>query len=124
MKLRRHPRYPVVLPVARGRIFHEFLGYSSALSEGGMGFDTITRIRGGDNLPLRIYRNTDERPINVLGRVCGVRTNIDTGVGYAVGVEFLRLGAADHSRLCELLPAEPCVTWSGDNPEGSRPPSA
>lgn len=122
MKLRRYPRYPIVLPVARGRIFHEFLGYSSALSEGGMGFDTVSHVRGGGSLPLRIYRNADERPINVLGGIRGVRPNNDTGVGYAVGVEFLRLGAADHSRLCELLAAEPCVTWSGDHPADSRPP--
>jgi len=56
LRLRRHPRFPVVLPVARGRIFHEFLGYSNSLSEAGMGFDTLARIRSGDELNLKIYR--------------------------------------------------------------------
>jgi DNA-binding response OmpR family regulator len=38
IRLRRHPRFAVVLPVARGRIFHEFLGYTNEVSEGGLGF--------------------------------------------------------------------------------------
>ena len=116
IRLRRHPRFPVVLPVARGRIFHEFLGYSNSISESGMGFDTIARIRGGDQLNLKIYRSTEERPIAVTGRVCGVRANIDTGIGYAVGVEFSRLASADKQRLIELFPAEGCVTWGSDGP--------
>ncbi len=104
LQLRRYERHPIVLPVARGRIFHEFLGYSNALSEGGMGFDTIARVRAGDHYPLRIYRGTTERPISVLGRVCWVRPNIDTGIGYAVGVEFVRLSSPDRGRLRELFP--------------------
>src|SRR6266446_1187058 len=35
VRLRRHARFPVVLPVARGRIFHEFLGYTNSVREGG-----------------------------------------------------------------------------------------
>jgi CheY-like chemotaxis protein len=116
MRLRRHPRYPVVLPVARGRLFHEFLGYSNSLSEGGMGFDTIVRVREGDQLPFRLYRNSEEKPIGVTGRVCGVRPNLETGVGYTVGVEFLRLSTSDRGRLAELFPPEPCVTWGSENP--------
>ncbi len=116
MRLRRHPRYPVVLPVARGRLFHEFLGYSNSLSEGGMGFDTIVRVKAGDQLPFRLYRNSEEKPIGVVGRVCGIRPNLETGVGYAVGVEFLRLSAADRGRLAELFPPEPCVTWGSEMP--------
>ena len=122
MRLRRHPRFPVVLPVARGRIFHEFLGYSNEISEAGMGFDTIARIRGGDQLNLKIYRSTEERPISVTGRVCGVRPNIDTGIGYAVGIEFVRLAAGDRQRLVELFPADPCVAWGSDGPPEDRPP--
>ena len=114
MRLRRYQRFPIVLPVARGRIFHEFLGYSNTVSEGGMGFDTIARVRGGDHHPLRIYRNTEERPISVVGRICGVRPNIDTGVGYAVGVEFVRLGGAERSRLMELFPGGPQASATGD----------
>jgi len=117
LRLRRHPRFPVVLPVARGRIFHEFLGYSNSLSESGMGFDTISRIRGGDELSLKIYRSTEEKPIAVAGRVCGVRPNIDTGVGYSVGIEFVRMATDDRRRLVELFPADGCVTWGGDGPE-------
>jgi len=124
VKLRRHPRYPVVLPVARGRIFHEFLGYTNALSEGGMGFETISRIRAGDHLPLRIYRNTEERPIAVTGRVAGVRPNIETGIGYAVGVEFLRLASGDRSRLLELFPRDPALAWTSDSPSESGPADA
>jgi CheY-like chemotaxis protein len=116
LRLRRHPRFPVVLPVARGRIFHEFLGYSNSLSEAGMGFDTIARIRSGDELNLKIYRSTEEKPISVAGRVCGVRPNMDTGVGYAVGVEFVRLASPDKQRLVDLFPQEPCVTWGSDAP--------
>jgi CheY-like chemotaxis protein len=123
LRLRRHPRFPVVLPVARGRIFHEFLGYSNSLSESGMGFDTIARIRSGDQLNLKIYRSTEEKPIAVNGRVCGVRPNIDTGVGYAVGVEFMRLATEDKQRLVDLFPADPCVTWGSDGP-GDQPSSA
>lgn len=121
LRLRRHPRFPVVLPVARGRIFHEFLGYSNEISEAGMGFDTIARIRRGDHLNLKIYRNTEEKPIGVTGRVCGVRPNIDTGVGYAVGVEFMRLATVDKQRLVDLFPADSCVTWGSDPPAGDPP---
>jgi CheY-like chemotaxis protein len=117
LRLRRHPRFPVVLPVARGRIFHEFLGYSNSLSESGMGFDTIARIRGGDELNLKIYRSTEEKPIAAAGRVCGVRPNIDTGIGYTVGIEFIRLATDDRRRLVELFPADGCVTWGSDAPE-------
>jgi CheY-like chemotaxis protein len=116
MRLRRHQRYEVVLPVARGRIFHEFLGYSNSLSESGMGFDTISRIHGGEQLNLKIYRSTEEKPISVGGRVCGVRANIDTGIGYSVGIEFMRLGSTDKQRLQDLFPEEPCVTWGSDGP--------
>ena len=120
LRLRRYPRYPIVLPVARGRIFHEFLGYTNSVSEGGMGFETIVRVKGGDHLPLRIYRNTEEKPISVVGRVCGVRPNLDTGVGYAVGVQFLRLASTDRSRLLALFPPDPCVTWGADDPPAPR----
>ena len=121
MRLRKYPRYPVVLPVARGRFLREFLGYSNAVSEGGMGFDTLTRIRGGASLPLLIYRNTEERPITVTGRVASVRANIDTGIGYAVGVEFLELADADKQRLLELFPHDPSVIWTGDPDPGRAP---
>lgn len=117
LRLRRHPRFPVVLPVARGRIFHEFLGYTNSLSESGMGFDTIVRIKGGDEINLKIYRSTEEKPIQAPGRVCGVRANIDTGVGYSVGVEFTRIPADDRRRLMDLFPSDGCVTWGGDDPE-------
>ena len=117
LRLRRHPRYDVVLPVARGRVFHEFLGYSNSMSEAGMGFDTLARVRGGDLLHLKIYRSTEEAPIKVAGRVCGVRPNIDTGAGYAVGLEFVRLAPADRGRLLELFPKDGCVTWGSDAPD-------
>jgi CheY-like chemotaxis protein len=123
LRLRRHPRFPVVLPVARGRIFHEFLGYTNSLSESGMGFDTIVRIRGGDEINLKIYRSTEEKPIQAPARVCGVRANIDTGVGYSVGVEFTRIPNDDRRRLMDLFPADGCVTWSGDVPEEGTPES-
>lgn len=124
VRLRRHPRYPVVLPVARGRIFHEFLGYTNLVSEGGMGFETISRIRAGEHLPLKIYRNTEERPIAVTGRVAGVRPNIETGIGYAVGIEFLRLASADRGRLMELFPRDPTYSWSSDAPPDGGPQDA
>jgi CheY-like chemotaxis protein len=117
LRLRRHPRFDLVLPVARGRVFHEFLGYSNSMSESGMGFDTLARVRGGDLLNLKIYRSTEEAPIKVAGRVCGVRPNIDTGAGYAVGLEFTRFAAADRVRLMELFPQDGCVTWGSDGPE-------
>ncbi|HEV8201368.1 MAG TPA: PilZ domain-containing protein [Candidatus Polarisedimenticolia bacterium] len=117
LRLRRHPRFPVVLPVARGRLFHEFLGYSNSLSESGMGFDTLARIRGGDQLNLKIYRSTEEDPIRVTARVCAVRPNIDTGAGYTAGVEFTRLAAGDKDRLMALFPTDGCVTWGSDAPE-------
>ncbi len=107
MRLRRHRRYNVVLPVGRGRLIHEFLGYSKSLSEGGMGLETSVSLRGGDHLPLRLYRNTEESPILVLGRICSVRSNIDTGTGLAVGVEFCRLDINDRRRILELFPGEP-----------------
>ncbi|HEU4402250.1 MAG TPA: PilZ domain-containing protein [Candidatus Polarisedimenticolia bacterium] len=122
LRLRRFPRYEVVLPVARGRIFHEFLGYTNAVSEGGMGFETISRIRSGDHLPLRIYRNTEERPISVTGRVAGVRPNIDTGIGYAVGVEFMQLAQADRDRLLELFPRDSTLAWTNEAPPEAPPP--
>jgi CheY-like chemotaxis protein len=118
VRLRRHARFPVVLPVARGRIFHEFLGYTNSVSEGGMGFETISRIRIGERLPLRIYRNTEEKPITVTGRVAGVRPNIETGIGYAVGVEFLSLAATDRGRLLEIFPRDPTYSWGPDPPSG------
>jgi len=121
IRLRRHPRFTVVLPVARGRIFHEFLGYTNAVSEGGMGFETISRIRAGEQLPLKIYRNTEERPIAVTGRVAGVRPNIETGIGYAVGIEFIRLASADRGRLAELFPSDPALTWTSDGPPEPPP---
>jgi CheY-like chemotaxis protein len=121
MRLRKYPRYPVVLPVARGRFLREFLGYSNAVSEGGIGFDTLARIRGGEHLALRIYRNTEEKPIAVAGKVASVRANIDTGIGYAVGVEFLEMGDVDRRRLLELFPHDTSVVWGGD-PEPGRTP--
>jgi len=33
-----------------------------------------------------------------------VRPNIETGIGYAIGVEFLRLASGDRSRLLEFFP--------------------
>lgn len=129
MRLRKHPRFPVVLPVARGRFIREFLGYSNAVSEGGMGFDTLARIKGGEHLALRIYRNTEEKPIAVTGRVASVRANIDTGIGYAVGVEFLEMADTDRNRLIELFPGDPSVIWGGDPgpdriPDERRTPTA
>lgn len=124
MRLRRYPRYPVVLPVSRGRFFHEFLGYSNALSEGGMGFETLARLREREFLALRLYRNTEERPIGVTSRVASVRPNIDTGVGYAVGVEFVRLAGTDKQRLLDLFPQDPCVTWGPDDPSRNVPPES
>ena len=122
MRLRRYARFPVVLPVARGWIFHEFLGYSNSVSEGGMGFETIARIRGGDHLALRLYRSTDERPISVAGRVAGVRPNIDTGVGYSVGIEFMRLAPPDRERLVALFPRDPTVIWGPGDVGSGEPP--
>lgn len=127
MRLRRHRRFGVVLPVSRGRFFHEFLGYSNSVSEGGMGFETIVRVRRDDHIPLRIYRNTEEKPIATLGRVCGIRANLDTGVGYAVGVEFVEMRATDRERLMELFPRDGSVIWgtggeSPGPPPGSIPP--
>ena len=129
MRLRRHPRYPVVLPVARGRFIREFLGYSNSVSEGGMGFDTLARIKGDEHLALRIYRNTEEKPIAVSGRVASVRANIDTGIGYAVGVEFVDMADTDKDRLLELFPKDASVVWGGDPgperaPDGRKIPSA
>lgn len=128
MRLRKFPRYPVVLPVARGRFIREFLGYSNAVSEGGMGFDTLARIRSGEHLALRIYRNTEEKPISVAGKVASVRANIDTGIGYAVGVEFVDLADRDKERLLELIPADKSVIWGGDpdpgRSSGGKTPSA
>jgi CheY-like chemotaxis protein len=124
MRLRRYPRYPVILPVSRGRFFHEFLGYSNALSEGGMGFDTLARLRERESLALRIYRNSEEKPIGVMGRVAGVRPSIDAGVGYAIGVEFMRLAGTDRQRLLELFPQDPCVTWGPDEPAQGTPPES
>jgi len=129
MRLRRHPRFPVVLPVARGRFLREFLGYSNSVSEGGMGFDTLARVRGEEHLALRIYRNTEEKPLAVSGRVASVRANIDTGIGYAVGVEFLEMADADKERLVELFPRDASVVWGGDpgpdrTPDGRKIPSA
>ena len=121
MRLRKYPRYPVVLPIARGRFIREFLGYSNAVSEGGMGFDTLARIRGGEHLALRIYRNTEEKPIAVAGKVASVRANIDTGIGYAVGVEFMEMADMDRRRLLELFPHDPSVIWSGDPDHGRAP---
>ena len=117
LRLRRHPRFPVVLPVARGRLFHEFLGYTNSLSESGMGFDTLARIRAGDLLNLKLYRSTEEDPIRVTARVCAVRPNIDTGAGYTAGVEFTRMATGDKDRLVALFPGDGCVTWGSDAPE-------
>jgi CheY-like chemotaxis protein len=119
IQLRRYPRYPIVLPVGRGRIFHEFLGYSNSLSLGGMGFDTITRIRAGDLHPLRIYRSTEERPIGVVGRICGVRPNSATGLGYTVGVAFNRLSDTDRTRLQDLFPAGSATATPADAAPGA-----
>jgi CheY-like chemotaxis protein len=128
MRLRKHPRYPVVLPVARGRFLREFLGYSNAVSEGGMGFDTLARIKRGEHLALRIYRNTEEKPIAASGRVASVRANIDTGIGYAVGVEFMEMAETDKERLVELFPRDGSVVWGGDpgperTPDGRKIPT-
>jgi CheY-like chemotaxis protein len=122
MRLRRYRRFEVVLPVSRGRFFHEFLGYSNSVSEGGMGFETISRIRKDEHLPLRLYRNTEERPIQVVGRVCGVRPNIDTGVGYAVGIEFVRLRPRDRERLLEIFPRDASIIWGPGDPPAEPPP--
>ena len=122
LRLRRYPRYPIVLPVARGRIFHEFLGYTNAVSEGGMGFETISRIRVGEQIPLRIYRKTEEKPIAAAGRVAGVRPNIETGIGYAVGIEFMHLSQPDRERLVELFPRDGSLTWALDGPPENPPP--
>lgn len=122
VRLRRHMRYAVVLPVARGRLFKEFLGYTDTVSEGGMGFETLARVKPEEYLSLRIYRNTEEKPIVATSRVAAVRPNIDTGIGYAVGVEFKDLSAPDRGRLIELFPGDPGVTWGADEPSGNEPP--
>ncbi len=121
LKLRQYERYPVVLPVERGRIFREFLGYSNSMSEGGMGFETLSRIRGDEMLPLRIYRNSEERPISAVGRVRSVRPNLETGNGYSVGVEFYRMSRRDRDRLLELFPSDSCVVWGPDRPTDVPP---
>ena len=121
MRLRKFRRYPVVLPVARGRLIREFLGYSNSVSEGGIGLDTLTRIKSSEHLALRIYRNTEEKPIGVSGRVASVRANIDTGIGYAIGVDFVELNDTDRGRLMELFPHDPSVIWGGDHEPGRGP---
>ncbi len=121
IKLRQYERYPVVLPVERGRIFREFLGYSNSMSEGGMGFETLARIRADEMLPLRIYRNSEEKPISAVGRVRGVRPNIEMGSGYSVGVEFYRMSRGDRDRLLELFPGDSCVIWGPDRPSDVPP---
>ena len=121
LKLRQYERYPVVLPVERGRIFREFLGYSNSMSEGGMGFETLSRIRDDQMLPLRIYRNSEEKPISAVGRVRGVRPNIETGNGYSIGVEFYRMSRGDRDRLLELFPSDSCVVWGPDRPTDIPP---
>jgi len=98
------------------------------VSEGGIGFDTLARIKGGEHLALRIYRNTEEKPIAVSGRVASVRANIDTGIGYAVGVEFLEMAETDKERLVELFPRDASVVWGGDpgperTPDGRKIPT-
>lgn len=124
LRLRRFMRYPVVLPVARGWLFREFLGYSNTVSEGGMGFETLARVRTEERLSLRIYRNTEEKPIVATSRVAAVRPNIDTGIGYAVGVEFLDMAPLDRTRLVELFPGDPGVAWGADEPARVEPPDA
>ncbi len=119
--LRRYPRFPVVLPIERGRIFREFLGYSNSMSEGGMGFETLASIRTDEMLPLRIYRNSEEKPIAAAGRVRGVRPNVVSGIGFVVGVEFYRMSRSDRDRLIELFPADPCIVWSPDRPADVPP---
>ena len=89
-----------------------------------MGFETLSRVKKDECLPLRIYRNTEEKPIVVTGRVRGVRPNIDTGLGYAVGVEFQRLREVDRDRLIELFPADSTVIWGEDPPPSSSPESS
>lgn len=121
LRVRQYERYPVVLPVERGRFFREFLGYSNSMSEGGMGFETLSRLRGNDMLPLRIYRNSEEKPIAAVGRVRGVRPNLETGSGYSVGVEFHRMSRADRGRLLELFPSDSCVVWGPDRPSDVPP---
>jgi len=121
MRLRRHVRYHVVLPVARGRFFSDFLGYSTNLSEGGIGFDTLTRLKQETAVRLRIYRNSEEKPIKVDGRVVAVRANVDTGVGYAIGVEFRGMSDPTQQRLKELFPSDGSVIWGPDPIPGSSP---
>jgi hypothetical protein len=116
MHLRRHVRYHVVLPVARGRILSDFLGYSTNLSEGGIGFDTLTRLKQESSVHLRIYRNSEEKPIKVDGRVVTVRPNIGTGVGYAIGMEFRPMPGPIHDRIKELFPGDGSVIWGPDPP--------
>ncbi len=124
VKLRQYERHSVVLPVERGRIFREFLGYSNSMSEGGMGFETLSRIRDDEMLPLRIYRNSEEKPISAIGRVRSVRPNLETGNGYSVGVEFYRMSRGDRDRLLELFPSDSCVVWGPDRPTDIPPDNA
>ena len=118
MRLRRHRRYRVVVPVARGRFISDFLGYSTNLSEGGVGFDTLTRLRANAAVFLRLYQTGDERPIKVRSRIVSVRPNTETGVGFATGVEFQGLKDADHDRLVRMFPQDSTVIW-GPDPPGS-----
>lgn len=114
MRIRRHVRYQLVLPVARGRFFSDFLGYSTNLSAGGIGFDTLTRLKQETAVHLRIYRNSEEKPIKVDGRVVAVRANVESGVGYAIGVEFKGMSDPIHDRLTELFPSDSSVIWGPD----------
>jgi hypothetical protein len=38
-----------------------------------------------------------------------VRPNIEAGIGFAIGVEFLPLASGNRSRLLELFPRDPAL---------------
>ena len=54
LRLRLHPRFRLVAPVAFGRRIQEFLGYTHNVSEGGALIESAVRVRPGRRLTLRL----------------------------------------------------------------------
>ena len=131
MERRKHPRFSISQPLEWWRLYERRLhgGFSGNLSEGGLHIYSISKLRVGEELMVRVYFADGYRLdcFDVLAHV--IWKDIHYGPewrGYQYGLKFCQILWEDQLKLKQLLP-DPLSSQrvSEDiRPPGGRTPHA